>query len=1068
MKKIFSGIIILLFFVFFINVNTKVYGHEVISEEDKFYIFIESDENLNINVGFELYKSIPIFDEENNIVQFKHQYYDTYVMNKDELQLDRISDYMLVKIDLSTLPSGYGVREKTIFVNDTVNITTINLLEINDCSISDANNSTQVDFYTSAGEKIFCHYELEENELDDTYSIRAGNLSFVREKQNLIANFTVAQDEYLNQIDDTEEIVINTRGLIQAELTYTPSYTNIQEVNNTNSRFTIYYDGNTMTNTNAQKVANGIELIDQFFCDSSNGLNFSRPRTNSSDEYHIYLETNATVGGSLGETWWGTASSSLGFNSGNYSYILLNYDLVNCVNSFNSAQDDAYLNTLAHEYFHAIQWNAGSRLNDSHNSGTQWVAEGLATTAGLLYINSINTDHTPDPYVDSLFNTRINLFISTTNLSLDYYTSYNIREYNTFIFFTYLIKEYGFDLIKEIIDSYDSSLNTLDIINTALTSEGTNLNDVFKDFSVNNSYLNLNYKDILIDYYVDDWERNTANTVDYYYSDDSFPSSGTFNLPYLSSDYILLKSIDCDNYDSFVTIDLSSIEGIDLTTVRKTDDDTLYYHSYDISDGLITIPQYNFGYHICDELIFALTNSNLSGASVTIDYDVTIIHQEKEIEEGNNIDVSDLHYPSFENYYKFTPETTDMYEFSLNVTKSGTINYPSNCIEILDEEKNIIYKYSLSDYNVEAKCSEGSNKVIVKLDANTQYYVKIKYNYSFTNLTLDINKVNNNIELTDNDNLNLIDQSYEKGDYLYSITPKMNGKYYIEFLSNDETNNTYNYAVLMKNNGEIILMNSGVINEDNSMIRTELNLVAGKTYYFGYFNSNNSVKTYNVKIERIISQSLTLKADLNMNVTVGTEVSLNGGLCEGTTITQGFTRCVYLTSTSPSNSRLDYYWYSMDETKAIVSNYGTVTAIEHESISSVQIMAVYKYDYSIVGIIEFEVRPDTSDVQKNVILCTDMRATNPITGTEVSLNGGDPGENTIQCGFTRLICFESNNPSDSIQDYIWTSSDSSIATVSSFGTITAMNKTGEVVITGVYKYNDNYVASITIQVYSGV
>ena len=65
-------------------------------------------------------------------------------------------------------------------------------------------------------------------------------------------------------------------------------------------------------------------------------------------------------------------------------------------------------------------------------------------------------------------------------------------------------------------------------------------------------------------------------------------------------------------------------------------------------------------------------------------------------------------------------------------------------------------------------------------------------------------------------------------------------------------------------------------------------------------------------------------------------------------------------------------------------------------------------------------------------------------------------------GYKWLICFEYNSPTDSIQDFVWTSSDNDIATVSAYGTITAKNKTGVVTITGVYKYNSKFIATIII------
>ncbi len=59
---------------------------------------------------------------------------------------------------------------------------------------------------------------------------------------------------------------------------------------------------------------------------------------------------------------------------------------------------------------------------------------------------------------------------------------------------------------------------------------------------------------------------------------------------------------------------------------------------------------------------------------------------------------------------------------------------------------------------------------------------------------------------------------------------------------------------------------------------------------------------------------------------VGTEVTQNGGEYGGTTMSVGYTRCLYLGGDAPSQSRLDYTFTSSDESIATVSVYGTVTA----------------------------------------------------------------------------------------------------------------------------------------------
>ncbi len=73
--------------------------------------------------------------------------------------------------------------------------------------------------------------------------------------------------------------------------------------------------------------------------------------------------------------------------------------------------------------------------------------------------------------------------------------------------------------------------------------------------------------------------------------------------------------------------------------------------------------------------------------------------------------------------------------------------------------------------------------------------------------------------------------------------------------------------------------------------------------------------------------------------TVGTEVISNGGAYGDPTMSVGYTRCIYLGPTAPSQSRLHYTFTSSDESIATVSAYGTVEA---KGVGTVEITCVHK------------------------------------------------------------------------------------------------------------------------------
>ncbi|MBS5852414.1 MAG: hypothetical protein KIC61_02205 [Staphylococcus sp.] len=73
------------------------------------------------------------------------------------------------------------------------------------------------------------------------------------------------------------------------------------------------------------------------------------------------------------------------------------------------------------------------------------------------------------------------------------------------------------------------------------------------------------------------------------------------------------------------------------------------------------------------------------------------------------------------------------------------------------------------------------------------------------------------------------------------------------------------------------------------------------------------------------------------------------------------------------------------------------------------------------------------------------------SGSEVHLNGGVLGETTITKGFTRP-CYLGNDAPDTSSrlNYYWYSSNNNVATISSYGTITAVG-VGTTIIQSVYK-----------------
>lgn len=179
----------------------------------------------------------------------------------------------------------------------------------------------------------------------------------------------------------------------------------------------------------------------------------------------------------------------------------------------------------------------------------------------------------------------------------------------------------------------------------------------------------------------------------------------------------------------------------------------------------------------------------------------------------------------------------------------------------------------------------------------------------------------------------------------------------------------------------------------------------------------------------------------------GSEVTLNNGDFNDNTITQGFTRILYLGVNTPSKSRLDYNWESSNNSVAQVSIYGTITALEVYEPTYVTISATYKTSVGtsneIVYYKEFLIVPDTSEEFK-------------VYDYEVQMDSDE-------AYLFKLV--EDNAPTVIFANYYWRipcqKDESAGVKISQWGTITALAP-GEMFIEGWCKYNPYIVISIRV------
>ena len=308
------------------------------------------------------------------------------------------------------------------------------------------------------------------------------------------------------------------------------------------------------------------------------------------------------------------------------------------------------------------------------------------------------------------------------------------------------------------------------------------------------------------------------------------------------------------------------------------------------------------------------------------------------------------------------------------------------------------------------------------------------------------------------------------GDFAYLYNLERLGIYNISFEYLGTNSNNMLFVIYETNiNGDYAYKDSLKKPKNGEKIEINGPVNFSKKILLCVFDSEGN-GNLNVNIAKYNKSTFTIITDPTSS-TSGSEVKLNDGILGGTTITKGYTRICYLGDDAPDKrSRYLYYdWYSSNNSVAKVSQFGTITAIGE---GSVVIQCVYKEDRSIkatLSIIVVNYNDDDYQGLGNLKYGMDVRTGGTSSGSEVTSGLGQPipvatnPEVTIHTDKTRLICLGDDSPTSSIQDFDWISDKEYIASVSSFGTITA-HKVGIVIITGIYKYNPNYLVEIVVEV----
>lgn len=449
--------------------------------------------------------------------------------------------------------------------------------------------------------------------------------------------------------------------------------------------------------------------------------------------------------------------------------------------------------------------------------------------------------------------------------------------------------------------------------------------------------------------------------------------------------------------------------------------------------------------------LFVIGNIKLNAAAV-VPTDYT------DIFANSTIDITDNMDDNF-GVFRFNNFGSRFVEISLVATSDSSVSYPSGSIQVKNAEYRLIKKCDIQGYQSNAMNQNNQNKFTVYLANSGYHYLEINYDMTeITKLEVSINIV------ASTNTINLFDYGQSEEftinplvnsnslDKIIQIDIKQSGQYEISLTNSSQQNSLYRHVLLRKetNNSEDYLIVKKNINISSNVSYT-INLEKG-FYYIGYFDSSET-NIISISMTRKITQfgSYHLVPDPDRWTPCGSQIDLqernvdiNNKSYRQTNITEGFTRLIYLDSSAPSTSRLDYDWYSSDEDIAKITDYGTVLALPINVYQkTVRIMAVYKYDMSKTFVKEFTVVKDN-----------DTYASNPI---DININ-----MEIAPMHYTYIDLSKADVPINMLQYYSWISTTN--VSVDGWGRLLANNNAlGTTVnIVGTYMYNPKVKIKVSV------
>ena len=325
------------------------------------------------------------------------------------------------------------------------------------------------------------------------------------------------------------------------------------------------------------------------------------------------------------------------------------------------------------------------------------------------------------------------------------------------------------------------------------------------------------------------------------------------------------------------------------------------------------------------------------------------------------------------------------YRFSLNFGNNRIL--PEGAIKIYSDRNRttLVSRYTISGINKQAVSDNGENEIYLYLPGNSYYYIDIvlpKSTYTLITLTIEEveNKDINYLNRLDSSGFDVIFEDKTSTSYFEKITISHRSKIELNILTSGTINRNIPICIFeiqeapgSRPGDEYSYIVSRLTDSITSINRSPVFTIILNpgTYYIGYSDNFDKVQIQfalrrKVNTDLNINGTLVTDPALNQGFPLGSEVTFNNGALLGNTITEGFTRNIYLMVEDRVNdpmSRLDYDWYSSNENVAKVTKYGTVLALNVNENTTVTIYAINKDDPSIVYKKDFVILKETKTEQ---------------------------------------------------------------------------------------------------------